>query len=178
MYLFSIYQTSSATSHCVSGIYSQIARFMGPTWGAPGSCRPQMGPMLAPWTLLLGFSIHGYPDSKVHGANIGPIWGRQDPDGPHVGPMHFVIWVSKVSASDRKHYIYSVIDLARPQIKKAPQARNRGSVNMILIDCACYPNIDPSSGELRCNPAEGLKDQLRFPKQVPYLLIRTNIFAN
>ena len=22
------------------------------------------------------------PDSKVHGANIGPIWGRQDPGGP------------------------------------------------------------------------------------------------
>ena len=32
------------------------------------------------------------PDSKVHGANMGPIWGRQDPDGPHVGPMNFVIW--------------------------------------------------------------------------------------
>ena len=24
------------------------------------------------------------PDSKVHGANMGPIWGRQDPCGPHV----------------------------------------------------------------------------------------------
>ena len=33
---------------------TQIARFVGPTWGPPGSCRPQMGPMLAPWTLLLG----------------------------------------------------------------------------------------------------------------------------
>ena len=28
-----------------------IAKFMGPTWGLPGSCRPQMGPMLAPWTI-------------------------------------------------------------------------------------------------------------------------------
>ena len=36
------------------------------------------------------------PDSKVHGANMGPIWGRQDPGGPHVGPMNFAIWVSKV----------------------------------------------------------------------------------
>ena len=27
---------------------------MGPTWGPPGTCRPQMGPMLAPWTLLSG----------------------------------------------------------------------------------------------------------------------------
>ena len=32
------------------------------------------------------------PESKVRGANIGPIWGRQNPDGPHVGPMNFVIW--------------------------------------------------------------------------------------
>ena len=32
------------------------------------------------------------PDSKVHGANMGPFWGRQDPDGPHVGPMNFAIW--------------------------------------------------------------------------------------
>ena len=28
---------------------------MGPTWGPPGSWRPQMGPMLAPWTLLSGW---------------------------------------------------------------------------------------------------------------------------
>ena len=36
------------------------------------------------------------PDSKVHGANMGPIWGRQDPGGPHVGPMNFAIWVYMV----------------------------------------------------------------------------------
>ena len=34
-----------------------------------------------------------YPDSKVHGAIMGPIWGRQEPGGPHVGPMNFAIWV-------------------------------------------------------------------------------------
>ena len=33
---------------------SQIAKFMGQTWGPPGSCRPQKGPMLAPWILLSG----------------------------------------------------------------------------------------------------------------------------
>ena len=31
---------------------TQIAKLMGPTWGPPGSWRPQMGPMLDPWTLL------------------------------------------------------------------------------------------------------------------------------
>ena len=36
------------------GIISQVAKFMGPSWGSPGTYRPQMGPMLAPWTLLSG----------------------------------------------------------------------------------------------------------------------------
>ena len=116
-----------------SNIHTQVTRFMGPTWGPPGSCRPQMGPMLAPWTLLSGYKISfaffgfviqilvwhtktqqfnpdriqsrvetivrrlheegvGYqpilsdvwqmytnPNSKVHVANMGPIWGWQDP---------------------------------------------------------------------------------------------------
>ena len=37
-------------------------------------------------------TFHFKPDNKVHRANIEPIWGRQDPGGPHVGPMNFVIW--------------------------------------------------------------------------------------
>ena len=32
-------------------------------------------------------------DSKVHGANMGPIRGRHDPGGPHDGPMNFASWV-------------------------------------------------------------------------------------
>ena len=32
-------------------------------------------------------------DSKVYGTDMGPIWGRQDTGGPHVGPMNFAIWV-------------------------------------------------------------------------------------
>ena len=32
------------------------------------------------------------PHSKVHEANMAPIWGRQDPGGPHVGPMNFALW--------------------------------------------------------------------------------------
>ena len=32
------------------------------------------------------------PDSKVHGANVGPTWGRQDPGGPHVGHTNLAIW--------------------------------------------------------------------------------------
>ena len=38
-----------------------------------------------------------YPHSKVHGANMVPIGGRQDPGGPHAGPMNLVIWVGIIT---------------------------------------------------------------------------------
>ena len=34
-----------------------IARFMGPIWGPSGADRTQVGPMLAPWTLLSGYIL-------------------------------------------------------------------------------------------------------------------------
>ena len=37
--------------------------------------------------------LHDYPDSKVHGAKMGPNWVLSAPDGPHVGPMNFAIRV-------------------------------------------------------------------------------------
>ena len=45
----------------------QIARFMGPTWGPPGSCRPQVSPMLAPWTLRSGSILSVL-------AAVGSVW--------------------------------------------------------------------------------------------------------
>ena len=35
--------------------------------------------------------FHNIPDSKVHVANVGPTWGRQDPGVPHVGSMNSAI---------------------------------------------------------------------------------------
>ena len=49
--------------------------------------------------------IDGFPDSKVDRANMGPIWGRQDPGGPHVGPMNFAIWV-KPKEMELQHWSY------------------------------------------------------------------------
>ena len=52
--------------------------------------------MSTTFMMMFGQSVYiGYiatPDSKVHGANMGRIWGRQDPFGPHFGPMNFAIW--------------------------------------------------------------------------------------
>ena len=55
---------------------------MGQTLGPPGSCRPQMGLMLAPWTLLSGYCYnskivvphvlyHLLPHLRIH----HPRWG-------------------------------------------------------------------------------------------------------
>ena len=43
------------------------------------------------------------PGSMVHGVNIGPIWGRQDPGGPNVGHINFAMW-------DVFHIVYSTCD--------------------------------------------------------------------
>ena len=42
--------------------------------------------------LLITLLTDALPDSKVHGANMGPIWVLSAPDGPHVGPMNLSIW--------------------------------------------------------------------------------------
>ena len=36
-------------------------------------------------------ATRGYPDSKVHGAKMGPTWVLPAPDGPYVGPMNLAI---------------------------------------------------------------------------------------
>ena len=45
---------SRVTALSVQQSTALIARFMGPTWGPPGADRTQVGPMLAPWTMLSG----------------------------------------------------------------------------------------------------------------------------
>ena len=42
-----------------------IAKFMGPTWGPSGANRTQVGPMLAPWTLLSGSALI-FPSTYIY----------------------------------------------------------------------------------------------------------------
>ena len=58
---------------------SLVARFMGPTWGPSGADRAQVGPMLAPWTLLCG--MVWYPTLTVFFVwkcfpHHWPVWGN------------------------------------------------------------------------------------------------------
>ena len=76
---------------------------------------------------VLFLKLQNNPDSKVHGANMGPIWGRQDPGGPHVGPMNFAIseevmkinptmleWLCKQQAPTEHIFLYSLYDILSP----------------------------------------------------------------
>ena len=49
------------------------------------------------WVFLFLAGADGSPDSKVHGANMGSIWGRQEV-GPMVAPMNFAISVIVLTA--------------------------------------------------------------------------------
>ena len=40
---------------------------------------------------LIWLLLKRTPDSKIHGANMGPTWVLPAPDGPHVGPMNLAI---------------------------------------------------------------------------------------
>ena len=51
--LLHVYFYQTEWSPLVICIMSQIAKFMGPTLGPPGTCRRQMGPMLAPMNLAI-----------------------------------------------------------------------------------------------------------------------------
>ena len=57
-------------------------------------CRGSLSPVGTPFPTEQCKAGQHCPDSKVHGANMGPIWGRQGPGGPHVGHMNFAIWVA------------------------------------------------------------------------------------
>ena len=47
------------------------------------------------WKSTLQLSAKQYlPDSKVHGANMGPTWVMSAPDGPHVGLINLAIWAT------------------------------------------------------------------------------------
>ena len=54
-------------SYVLKSIYTEQvpdSKVHGRTWGPPGSCRLQMGPMLASWTLLSGL-LYTIPYSRI-----------------------------------------------------------------------------------------------------------------
>ena len=86
--------------------------------------------------------IQHYPDSKVCGANMGPVWGRQDPGGPHVGRMNIIIWVFILAIwakSDEMIIINTSPMLNIPALmKKADVAHNMSRYLKEMLSCYIF----------------------------------------
>ena len=66
------------------------------------------------------------PESKVHGANMGPIWGRQDPGGPHVGPMNFAVWdLIEVFVTNVDYLVYRTVSFTHYAFQPNTSLRNK-----------------------------------------------------
>ena len=94
----------SHDSGCAILVFSditQIARIMGPTWGLPGSCWPQVGPMHAPWTLLSGI-YSGKPTVSLHDGN--KLCNKK------IARMRFSLW-KRCLRHDRARCYYHIVSL-------------------------------------------------------------------
>ena len=105
---------SSDSVNMISPIGSTlIARFMGPTWGLPGADRTQVGPMLASWTLLSGYTRilnkRITPEPLIH---VVIILSFQDILCNFLG-MEIYLSVLNMSAFYFKHCPLLVCDLNR-----------------------------------------------------------------
>ena len=63
---------------------------MRSSYTAPESCHGDLSPLVTTEVEIMAT----FPDSKVHGANMGLTWVLSAPDGPHVDLMNFTIWVN------------------------------------------------------------------------------------
>ena len=105
------------TSSCFTQInVTSLTR--GWSYNCPSTSEVTLGNMdKSPWFIMKWYY---HPDNKVHGANMGPIWGRQDPGGPHVGPMNFAIWTHQIKCNKSVRTfcgIYCINFLCRLNIK-------------------------------------------------------------
>ena len=77
-------------------------------------------------------SFRAYPVNKVNGANMGPIWDRQDPGGSHFGPINLAIWVG---------YEPCVVVFNKHSLIIIPVTTNRSpapiSIQLLDNDCRC-----------------------------------------
>ena len=115
---------------------TQIAKFMGPTWGPPGACRTQMGPCWPHEPCYQGIYLQGQEfdptpaDGIVRSGDLGSIAAD---DGPNddMWRWHLVVLLenvhvdlvllSRANRSRRKHQIFSEWKGRKQALPKWPQ---------------------------------------------------------
>ena len=125
---------------------SLIAKFMRPIWGPSGADRTQVGPMLAPWTLLSGMTSFAAHDRKKVYLEITKWWKLIK----NWRTMDVVFNSRKVhlnSDVSYRHHRYNKWNI-KHDTKKKPQGkrtigRNIGDLFSIMIGEYCHSN-DPA----------------------------------
>ena len=105
VFLWEVHQKYNA--HCRKKSWHIL--FSGTWWKSISHVnRRRMFIIRALLTVYQGICKH-IPDSKVHGANMGPTWVLSVPDGPHVDPMNLAIrdiTYRRLCAAHPKKYAY------------------------------------------------------------------------
>ena len=122
---------------------SQIANFMGPTWGPPGSCRPQMGPCWPHEPCYQGCFM-AYCSSCKHATFcLNRVWSVPD-----------ILWciygVIMITSSNRNYFRVTgpFVRGIRPSLLNSTDTGQwRGALILSLI-CA-WTNVWANAGELR-----------------------------
>ena len=97
----------------IRSLMTLIARFMGPTWGPSGADRTQVGPMLAPWTLLSGCAGHvRIPfahETVVRTRQLFTRYSLLDWFVPRYGTDEKSHWHPSTDCQEWKNWIYFII---------------------------------------------------------------------
>ena len=104
-----------------------------------------------------------YPHSKVPGPNMGPIWGRQDPGGPHVGPRNFAIWVVLC--------VLCCVEMCSIFFRGPSQFRDAISTEILIINMRWVDHHIFTKGISMARNYDAYNSQLLIPQ---YLLVRGN----
>ena len=102
---------------------------MGPTWGPHGSCRPQMGPMLAPWTLLSGIFILIAVNEIPH-SNVRRNWNHNITHLVHTN-LHYI------TTADEEHSVQALVYKCFSTCNINPNWRDAGLYIIIDMDVFC-----------------------------------------
>ena len=83
---------------------------------------------------------------------MGPIWGRQDPGGPHVGPMNFALWggntmvinahPSQSVNSHNSDYCYQYTSEAEEAIQSSVQKTKIQAARYIFLCHSRFSNLN------------------------------------
>ena len=129
---------------------------MGPTWGPPGPCRPQMGLILVPWTLLSGTPyvlglIFLYKDILPIAAHIlGSDFSRQSYIDTFLSCQlsettsnHFVFNFYASAFRRRRHYVFGLS--VRPSVRLSVRPSVRPKPEIPSFDLYIGPLVHPTN---------------------------------